>query len=253
MSRRQKKKAPVVEEQTAIEAVLPTEYIYEDTQCVTGVDPEYKWGDIHRLISRREVPDMGLEEEPIYANIEKSAIMKVATRPEMFPCSEVMRWILPHTNHGSMLICNVEGQGYASFSPGYVALAYHLPEPQVFLSNEWLDNLRMDLIETMRRMLLPGKLYRHRATEDYDTASLRAPYRFIALMLNRIFGRANGRLFKFEWIPLIFHVATEGTIFNWSSLVSSSLSSCIAAAKGGVEQKKSEFYMSSILIDCISS
>ena len=85
MSRRQKKKAPVVEEQTAIEAVLPTEYIYEDTQCVTGVDPEYKWGDIHRLISHREVPDMGLEEEPIYANIEKSAIMKVATRPEMFP------------------------------------------------------------------------------------------------------------------------------------------------------------------------
>ena len=109
MSRRQKKKAPVVEEKTAIEAVLPTEYIYEDTQCVTGVDPEYKWGDIHRLISRREVPDMGLEEEHIYANIEKSAIMKVATRPEMFPSAELMRWILPHTNHGSMLICNVEG------------------------------------------------------------------------------------------------------------------------------------------------
>ena len=61
MSRRQKKKAPVVEEEIAIEADLPTEYIYEDTQCVTGVDPKYKWGDIHRMISRREVPDMGLE------------------------------------------------------------------------------------------------------------------------------------------------------------------------------------------------
>ena len=43
MSRRQKKKAPVVEEQTAIEAVLPTKYIYEDTQCVTGVEPEYEY------------------------------------------------------------------------------------------------------------------------------------------------------------------------------------------------------------------
>ena len=86
-----------------------------------------KWGDIYRLISRREVPDMGLEEEPIYANIEKSAIIKVATRPELFPCSEVIRWILPHTNTATMLIANVEGQGYAAFSPGYVALAYHLP------------------------------------------------------------------------------------------------------------------------------
>ena len=161
--------------------------------------------------------------------------MKVATRPELFPCSDVMRWILPHTNSNTMLMGNVEGQGYATFSPGYVALAYHLPEPQVFLSNDWLENLRMDLVETLRRMLLPGNLYRHRATEDYETVSLRAPYRFIALMLNRIFGRANGRLFKLEWIPLMFHVATEGTIFNWASLVSSSLSSCVAAALGGGE------------------
>ena len=169
--------------------------------------------EIYRLISRREVPDMGLDEDPIYANIERSAIMKVATRPELFPCSDVMRWILPNTNN-TMLMGNVEGQGYAAFSPGYVALAYHLPKLQVFLTNEWLDNLRMDLIETMRKMLLPGKLYRHRAIEYYDTATLRAPYRFIALMLNRIFGRADGRLFKFEWVPLIFYVATEGTIFN---------------------------------------
>ena len=71
MSKRQKKKAPVVEEVSAPEAEVKTEYIYEDTQCVSGVEPEYKWGDIYRMISRREVPDMGLEEAPIYANIEK--------------------------------------------------------------------------------------------------------------------------------------------------------------------------------------
>ena len=95
MSKRQKKKAPMVEEQSAIEVVTQVEYIYEDTQCVSGVEPEYKWDEVYRLISRREVPDMGLKEEPIYANIEKSAIMKVATKPELFPCSDFMRWVLP--------------------------------------------------------------------------------------------------------------------------------------------------------------
>ena len=132
-----------------------------------------------------------------------------------------------------------------------MALAYHLPEPQLFLSNEWLDNLRMDFVETLKRMLFPGNLYRHTTTKDYDTPSLRAPYRFIALMLNRIFTRANGRLFKFEWIPLMFYVAMEGTIFNWASIVSSSLSSCVATSLEGKARKRSEFYMSSILIDCI--
>ena len=85
----------------------------------------------------------------------------------------------------------------------------------------------------------------------YDTASLRAPYRFIALMLNRIFGRAHGRFFKLEWIPIIFHVATQGTIFNWANIVSNSLSTCLASSLGGVHQKRSEFYMSFVLIDCI--
>ena len=70
MSKRKKKKAPMVEEQSAIEVVTQTEYIYEDTQCVLGVEPEYKWDEIYRLISRREVPDMGLEEEPIYAQAQ---------------------------------------------------------------------------------------------------------------------------------------------------------------------------------------
>ena len=54
MSKRQKKNAPMVEEQSAIEVITQTEYIYEDTQCVSGVEPEYKWGEIYRLISRRE-------------------------------------------------------------------------------------------------------------------------------------------------------------------------------------------------------
>ena len=49
MSKRQKKKAPVVEEVPEVEAETKTEYIYEDTQCVSGVEPEYKWGDIYRL------------------------------------------------------------------------------------------------------------------------------------------------------------------------------------------------------------
>ena len=51
MSKRQKKKAPMVEEQPDVEVITKTKYTYEDTQCVLGVEPEYKWGEIYRLIS----------------------------------------------------------------------------------------------------------------------------------------------------------------------------------------------------------
>ena len=102
--------------------------------------------------------------------------MKVATRPELFPCSEVIGWILPREDVTTMILENVERQGYAAFILGYVVLAYHLPESQVFLSDDWLNSIRMDLVETLKRMLLQGKHYRSRLTGEYDTASLRAPY-----------------------------------------------------------------------------
>ena len=115
----------------------------------------------------------------------------------------------------------------------------------------WLKEVGLDLVEMVKRMMIPRKNFRTRPSEEYDTSTLRAPYRFIALMLNRIFGKANGKSFKIGWIPIIFFVATQGTIFNWASIVSNSLSACISAALGGVSQNKSKFHISSILIDCI--
>ena len=62
MLKRQKKKAPVVDEEPKIEVITKTEYISKDTRCTTGVELEYKWGKIYRLISHHEVPNTGFEE-----------------------------------------------------------------------------------------------------------------------------------------------------------------------------------------------
>ena len=117
-----------------MEVITKVECIYEDTRCTTGVEPEYKWGRIYRLISHQEVPDTGFEEVTIYANIEKSALMKIATRPDIFPCSEVIGWILPRENVTTMILDNTSKQGYVAYNLGYVSLAYHLPEAQVYLT-----------------------------------------------------------------------------------------------------------------------
>ena len=85
----------MVEGEPEVEIITKVEYIYEDTKASTGVEPDYKWGEIYRIIANQNVPDVGFEELTIYANIQKSALMKVATRPELFPCSKVIGWILP--------------------------------------------------------------------------------------------------------------------------------------------------------------
>ena len=140
-----------------MEVITKVEHIYEDTRCTTGVEPEYKWGEIYILISHQEVPDTGFEEVTIYANIEKSALMKVATRPEIFPCSEVIGWILPRADMTTIILDNTDKQGYVAYSPSYVSLAYHLPEAQVYLIEGWMKEINLDLVETIKRMMVPGK------------------------------------------------------------------------------------------------
>ena len=51
MSKRQNKKAPIVEGYCEVEIITKVEYIYEDTKASTGVEPDYKWGEIYRMIA----------------------------------------------------------------------------------------------------------------------------------------------------------------------------------------------------------
>ena len=119
----------MTEEEPEVEVITRLEIIYEDTKATTGVELEYKWGDIFIMISSQNVPDAWFEYMPIYANNEMSALMKVATRPELFLCSEVIGWILPRADVTRIILSNTAKQSYATYSPAYVAMAYKLPTP----------------------------------------------------------------------------------------------------------------------------
>ena len=123
-------------------------------------------------------------------------------------------------------------------------MAYKFPTPQIYLIEGWLKDLNLDVVEIVKRMMIPGKKFCTMPSGEYETASLRTPYRLIVLMLNHIFRRANGNNFKIGWVPVIFFVATQGTIFNWTNIVSNNVLACISASLGGVYQKKK-------VIDCI--
>ena len=66
------------------------------------------------MISNQNVPNAGFEELTIYSNIEKSALMKVAMKLELFPCSKVIGWILPRADVMKMILENIAKQGYAT-------------------------------------------------------------------------------------------------------------------------------------------
>ena len=53
-------------------------------KLLLALEPEYKWGEVYRMISSQSVPNAGFEDKYIYTNIERSTLMKVATRLDLF-------------------------------------------------------------------------------------------------------------------------------------------------------------------------
>ena len=82
------------------------------------------------------------------------------------------------------------------------------------MTTEWVKNLKFDYISTTKMMVAEGKTFRNKQSREYETANSHTPYRMLVLMLNRIFSRADGRTYKFGWIPLIYYVAMKGKNFN---------------------------------------
>ena len=78
MSKKGKKKSKATEDDLDLEILLRIEIIYEDINVVTGAEPEFKWGQIYPMIKDQNIPDAGLEYIPIYANIMRSGMTKVA-------------------------------------------------------------------------------------------------------------------------------------------------------------------------------
>ena len=76
MPQKHKKKAYTIGEEPEVEIITQVEVIYEDTKAIMGVVPKYKWGEIYQMISNQSVPDVRLEDLPIYDNIKRSAIKR---------------------------------------------------------------------------------------------------------------------------------------------------------------------------------
>ena len=53
-----------------------------------------------------------------------------------------------------MILDNTEGHGYASYSPTYVSMGYKLPTTQIYLTESWLKDLNLDVVEIIKRMMI---------------------------------------------------------------------------------------------------
>ena len=87
----------------------------------------------------------------------------------------------------------------------------------------------------MKGMMTEGKTFRHKQSGESKIASLLSPFILIALMLSRMYDRCDGKTYNFGWIPHMYYVAMEGTVFNWADIATQNLSKIIKVAQEGLK------------------
>ena len=132
LTKKGRKKLKIAESDFDTEVVevppaVKTEIVYEDTKEITGAEPDLKWGQIYPMLVERKVSKAGLGDLALYKNILRSGLTKIATRPEMFPCAEVIGWMLLRIDIVGMIINDEDGKPVASFTSAFISAAYSLP------------------------------------------------------------------------------------------------------------------------------
>ena len=86
------------------------------------------------------------------------------------------------------------------------------------MTKYWVKSLKFDYTTTIKGMMTKGKTFRHKMSGEYETTNLQTPFRIVALMLSKVYGRPEGKMYNFGWIPLMYYVAIEGIFFNWADI-----------------------------------
>ena len=171
MPKKGKKKSKVADDESDVE-ITPTprvEIIYEDTKSVTEAKPKFKWGHIYHMLQEKIIPDARLEDVNLFNKILRLGITKVSTRPGLFPCPEVIGWILYKDDARGMIMYNVEDKGFSSFTLAFIAKAYSLPPLEVSMTTHWINNLTIDYIGVGNMMVAEGNTLLERGLQEFQS------------------------------------------------------------------------------------
>jgi hypothetical protein len=225
---------------------------YGDTDSDAQASTSYQWGDIYTMFRDDKYPPTTRQaDQEVYRKRNRSEIHRVAARPAVFPCADIITWLIPNVDLEDRVIRTTDKQkAIASFQPSALYLYYKFPRVEVTYSKQWIYDYKLYIPECLKSWWVPR--FKVRAEENpYPTACLREPYRILAMLMARIYGEPNAANLHVSWVPLMHAIATKGITFNWSAILSTSLQYAITVARHPGPGSPSCFYMSSYMLDIV--
>jgi hypothetical protein len=235
---------------------------FGDTEASIGAKTTFPhWEEVFKKIKKEEPleytphndPDTRRLDDEVLPNIHKAYLHMVASRSLVFPCIELLKWLIDHTDAHKCLINDDNDECVGVFLPSEVQNYYKLRDSELKLSTDFVlsfyasHNTSKIMVSWWRE----DKKFMNRTVGWYPTTNLREPYIYLMALLCRLHGEKDCSQFSEAWMPLAFTVAISGTGFNWGAIISKQLSTCIRQDQVLKEGDTPAFYMASYLLDVI--
>jgi hypothetical protein len=219
------------------------------------------WEEVFKKIKKEEpleyTPHNDLDtrklNDEVLLDICRAYLHMVASRSLVFPCANLLKWLIDHTDAHKCSISDDNGECVEVLLPSEVQKYYKLNESKENLSTDFMVSFYAshDTSKILASSWREDKKFMNRTSSWYPTVNLREPYAYLMALLCRLHGEKDCSQFSKAWMPLAFTVAVSGIGFNWSAIVSKQLSTCIKQAQAPKEGDTPAFYMASYLLDII--
>jgi hypothetical protein len=147
------------------------------------------WGELFNKISWEEFseyimhsdPDMRKLDDEVFLNIRRSYLHMVASRTPMFPCIELLKWLIDHIDTQFFLINDVNGECVEVFLSVEVQSYYNLRDPEEQMNIDFVVSFyeSHDTGRVMASWWREDKKYTNRTFGWYQTINLRESYIYL--------------------------------------------------------------------------
>jgi hypothetical protein len=177
----------------------------------------------------------------------------VASRTPIFPCIELLKWIIDDTGTQFFLINDDNNRCGRVFLPLEVQNYYKLRELEEQLNNDSILRFyeKHYTSKVMASWWREDKNFTNRTSGWYPMINLREPYIYLMALLCKLHGEKDCSRFLEAWMPLTYTVAIFGIGFNWRAIISKQMSTYIRQAQTLKEGETLSFYMASYLLDVV--
>jgi hypothetical protein len=136
---------PVIKTSTKKAFIQPP--AFRDTEASTGTKTTLPhWGELFKKISWEEFPeyiphsdpDVRALDDQVFSNIRWSYLHMVARRTLVFPCIELLQWLIDHTDTHKCLINDDNGGCVRVFLLVEVQKYYKLRDPEERLNTDFI-------------------------------------------------------------------------------------------------------------------